>query len=96
MHLFAIFSLLLTSDQLKSNGQVIDYFSEKFDTNKNCKQNKLMMKLGEDKCAVVSRGSDKKQWELCKTALVPKLAQTCNPRKIEKVLPYPIEVLDTE
>ena len=65
-----------------------DYFSNNFDESKNCVQEDLMEKLGKDdeheRCAIKSQGSLEKQWEQCKSDLVAKLAQRCNPRKIVK------------
>ena len=87
MYLFVILLLFLKSDHVKSRGGgAVDYFSEAFLQGKNCKDPRLTTKLeSAGKCDVVAGEDLNKIWEKCKTKLVPKLAQSCNPRKIEKV-----------
>lgn len=87
MHLFVVIFLLLRSDHVNSRwGGNDDYLSGTFDPNINCKNPIAMKQLAEeDKCEAVNGTSLNKMWEDCKARLVPKLAQTCNPRSIEKV-----------
>ena len=66
---------------------VIDYFDPKFDQNKNCEHEELMLQLKRDplRCSHASKGSDAVQWEECKKSLSRNLAETCPNTKIERV-----------
>ena len=70
-----------------------DYFSENFDTNKNCKQEKLIFKLKKEKkdgdsirCSTVAgKGSDMDNWKQCKKDLIQKLLNMCTYRTVLEV-----------
>ena len=88
LHIYPFILVLLIIENVSCRGNE-DYFANKFDEKKNCVKEKLMTRLlkdeDHDRCATRTRGSFNKQWEGCKTDLVSKLAQRCNPRNIEKV-----------
>ena len=71
----------------------LDYFSDDFDDEKNCKFEDEMDQLRQDplRCAKTSQGSDAMQWQECKKILYHQLLSMC-PLNLEKVsikdMPY--------
>ena len=65
----------------------VDYWSDDFDSARNCEHKELMEQLAEDpsRCTSFSSGSEEVRWEECKKYLGENLAASCPNTKIEKV-----------